>query len=349
MFILFVLTLILFAVSVAARMRNRKNEKLAESYQDKWYPIILAYLDNDLNSHKVEQYFTDNPIEYSVFEDIVHEMMENLKGNEVTQLQELLHATPIFDYHFKQLQSNKTVDLIKACSYFSYIRLVNYKVIEKLRSFLSSENSMLAFSAASALMASKDVEIRAYALRTIAEKERFSRMALLEMIYKFHSKQQKQEAEESQVLQKLIENEKNPPQNVGILIQGAIELGYQQLMPFFFKKMKSTRYHWNNPDVLQALISAQGAFFNDEASEEIRKYLTHESPEVRREVAKAIGKLGGEENLEALFSLLGDDDFEVKFAAVKALDENGEEGKALLRLSYADKELNTRSLVESLQ
>jgi len=348
MSILFVLTLILFAVSVTARMQHRKNEKLAESYRDKWYPIILAYLNKDLSRNKVEQYLTDDPREYSVFEEIIYEMMENLKGTEVTQLQEVLHLSPIFDYHFKQLQSHKTVNLIKACSYFSYIRLENYKVIEKLKSFLSSGNSMLAFSAASALMASKEVEIRAKALRAIAQREKFSRMALLEMIYKFHSKQLKQETEESQVMRELIKDKKVSPVSAGILIQGAIELGYQDLMPFFFNKMKSTKYRWNNSDVLPALIRAQGNFFNIEATEEIKRHINHKSPEVRRSVVESLGKFGGQENLEAIFGLLDDDNFQVKLAAVTALDENGAQGEKLLQLSYSDTKLNIRSLVESL-
>jgi len=348
MLILFVLTLILFLASVTTRVRHWTYDKLTETYQEKWYPIILSYIDGGISSEEVEEKFDKGGLEYAVFEKIIFEMMENLKGEEVPKLQELLYLPPIFDHHFEQLKSGSAATRIKACNYFSYIRLINYRIIEKLVSFLDSDSSMLAFSAASALTASKKVNIRARALRAITETPKYSRMAILEMIYKFHSKQQGQLEEESKRLKKLIKSKEVPPENVGILIEGAIELGYQNLLPFFFEKLQSTRYRWRNPPVLKALIKAQGDFFNVEAAELIRKFANHADPKVRKAVVEALSKLGGKEDLDVIYRLLDDDDFEVKYTAVKALDENGEAGQKLLKKSFEDPELYTRALVNTL-
>lgn len=324
--ILLALTLLLFVSSLIARTRYRSHEQKVERLSEKFYPLILYFVDDEITLEELRSEFTGSELEYEVFEDIIYEMLESVRGPESEKIRKLLYLNPIIKYHFQQLNSRRTSSRIKACHYFSYLKLVNYQVIEMLFSFLSSNNNMLVFSAASALMASPKVQIRSQALSAIAERPNFSAMALLEMTYKFPNTYEDQQEEEATALKKIILNQNMPPKSLGIIIEGASELGYQALVPVLQKKLNSTKNRWKNQNVLQALIKAQGIFYNVEAASDIKKYRTHNDPGVRKAVVEALAIIGGEENLLIIQSMLDDKDYEIKLAAAKALQENELEG-----------------------
>ncbi|NGP75687.1 HEAT repeat domain-containing protein [Balneolaceae bacterium YR4-1] len=342
------LTLLLFISSIVARTRHWTHEQLVKTYQNRHFPLILEYLDGERTEEEIENSFRGEGIEFSVFEDIIFEMLENLEGEDAQKLRQLLYLSPIFNYHFQQLNSSDNVELIKACNYFSYVRLVNYKVIKKLQALLSSENKMLVFSAASALMASKEVGIRKEALRVVAGKEHYSRMALLEMVYNFHDNDEEQLQEEGRALLDLIEDENIPPKSAAVIIEGASEIGYQNLLSFLLGKLNSTAKRWRHPDVLKALIKAQGDYYNSEALPLIKKFVDHTDSDIRKSIAYALGKFGNSESLELLYKLLHDSVYEVKVVAAKSLYENGEDGQAWLQTSYEEEHLNIKSIVNTL-
>ncbi len=346
--VLLVLTFILFFASIVARTRHWTHEQLEKTYQNKHYPLILEYLGGEITEEEIEDTFRGEGVEFAVFEDIIFEMLENLEGEDADKLRKLLYLSPIFNYHFNQLNASDDVECIKACNYFSYVKLVNYKVIQKLLDFLSSENKMLVFSAASALMASNDVDIREKALNEVARKSHYSRMALLEMVYNFHNYGEEQMGAEARVLQKLMDDEEVSPKSAAVLIEGASELGYQQLLPFLLGKLKSTQSRWRHPDILKALIRAQGTYYNFEALPYVKKFISHSNPEVRKAAAFAFGRFGDKESLQELYRLLQDREYEVKVAAAKALHENGEEGQAWLQKSYEQEHLHIKSIVNTL-
>lgn len=341
--ILLVLTIFLFVSTLIARARYRSQERTVAQLNEKFYPIILQYVDGEITLQELKSAFTGSGREYEIFEDIIFEMLESVRGPESERLRSLLYLNPVFKHHFRQLKSRKTANRIKACHYFSYLKLVNSQVIEKLFSFLSSDKSMLVFSAASALMGSPKVEIRSRALSAIAQRPNFSAMALLEMTYKFRNSHDDQQEEEAAALKKIILNQEMPAKSLSILIKGASELGYQELVPVFQNKLYANGIRWKNYQVLQALIKAQGEFFNVEGVSVIKRYHRHKNPEVRQAVAQALGMMGGEDNLLIVQSMLEDENFEVKLAAVKALQENGEEGEQLLEAS-----MNNNAMVESV-
>jgi len=345
--ILAALTLLLFLTSIIARTRHWTHEQLVKTYQNKHFPLILDYLEGELTQEDIEQEFRGQGIEFSVFEDIIFDMLENLEGEDADKLRQLLYLSPIFNYHFQQLSSSDNVERIKACNYFSYVRLVNYKVIKRLQAMLSSENKMLVFSAASGLMASKEVDIREEALRVVAGKFHYSRMALLEMVYNFHDSENEQMEKEGEALLNLIDDEKIPPKNAAVLMEGASEIGYQNLLPFLAGKLKSAKKRWRHPDILKALIKAQGYYYNSEALPLIKRFVDHPDSQIRKSIAFSLGKFGDEESLGALYELLHDRDYEVKVAAAKSLYENGEEGQALLQSSHVEEHLNIKSIVNT--
>lgn len=346
--LLVVLTLLLFVTSVVARIRHWSSDQLVKAYRNKHYPLIFDYLEGERTEGEIMNEFLGEGIEFSVFENIIFEMLESVEGEEVEKLQQLLLLPPIFNHHLGQLTSNDHIQCIKACNYYRYIQLVNDKVIQRLNSLLNSENKLTIFSAASALMASREVSIREGALRHIASTGGYSRMALLEMVYNFQNNDENQMEEEAGVLKELVENKKVPPRNAAVIIEGASEMGYQQLLSFFFEKLKSTGKRWRHPEVFKALIKAQGTYYNTEALPRVLEHVGSHDTGIRATTAFTLGRFGDETSLQILSDLLHDPVYEVKYVAVKSLYENGEAGKALLRNSYEKEHLNIRSIVNTL-
>lgn len=343
------LTVALFLASLTARANHRRHEKKVEDLKEKIYPLILEYMEGELTDDEVEEHLSEKGREYAVFEEIIFDMLENLEGEDAQKLQKLLYLPPLFNYHVEQLQSRNEIDRIKACNYLSYVRLINFRIIEQLMEFLFSPNQMLAFSAASALMASKDISIRAEALKAIANRTRISNMALLEMFYKFHYEQEDQLEEEGAELIKIINDDNIPVENLDLIIVGISEVGYHQLAGPFLEKLQSDMNRWNHPDVLSALIRALGNYFNLEAAPTIRQYIYHDYARVRKAAAETLGIFGQEEDLKALYNLLYDDDFQVKLTAAESLLDNGEEGRELLERSFRYEHLETEPIAKSLK
>jgi len=343
------LTVALFMASLTVRARHSRFEKRVEELKEKIYPLILEYMEGDLTEKEIQEQLSEKGQEYSVFENIIFEMLENLEGEDARKLQKLLYLPPLFDYHIEQLRSGSDFKRIQACNYLSYVRLINYRIIEQLMEFLYSPNQLLAFSAASALMASKEISIRAEALKAVAKRPRISNMALLEMFYKFHFEQEDQLEEEGAELIKIVNDPNIPVENLDLIIVGISEVGYHQLAGPFLEKLRSENERWNQPDVVAALIRALGNYFNLEAAPIVRQYIYHDYAQVRLATAETLGKFGGEEDMKALYNMLYDDDFQVKLTAAEALLDNGDQGRKLLERSFRYEHLETKPIAKSLK
>lgn len=346
--LLFALTLLLFTASAVARIRHWSADQLINTYRERHHPLIFDYLEGECTRQDIEEKFLGEGIEFSVFENIVFEMIENLEGEDIDKLKDLLLLPPIYNFHLEQLNSNDEVAYIKACNYYRYLDLVNEEVIDRLLTLLKSSNKMLAFSAASALMASSEVEVRENALSYIASVPSYSKMALLEMVYNFKNNHENQMEQEAAVLKNLIENREIPPVNAAILIEGSAEMGYQQMVSFFYDKLISEDERWNHPEVLKALLKAQGTYYNTEALPQVLEHVGSQYPEIRASAAFALGQFGDEASLQILYDLLQDPVFKVKYIAVKSLHKNGEIGEALLKDSFEIEQLNTKAIVDTL-
>ena len=320
--ILFFMTILLFFVSLGMRLRHRKIDSLAQSYEETFYPLILNYLEDENSKEKILSFFSGKNLEYAVFEKTVIRLLKNLEGDEVKKLNELLLIEPIYDYHLNQLISNSDIVRIKACNYFRFTQLIHPGIVNKLIDFLNSENRLLAFSAASALMASKDVSVRADALTSIARKNKISEMGLLELLYKFESNDHSQKDDEALALKDLILDPEIPDDNKVMLIRGVTELDYYQLSDFFAKLILSKEYYKNNVDLLKALIRAQKNLFNLTTSPVIRSFLEHNNPDVKFEAIEVLATFGGQDNLSAIYNTIENEKPEIQTKCVESLINN---------------------------
>jgi len=320
--ILFSMTIILFFISLGMRRRHRRIEALANSYEASFYPMILNYLEEEGSKKKILSFFSGKNLEYAVFEKTVIRLLKSLDGEEVQKLKELLLIEPIYKYHLGQLESNNDIVKVKACNYFRFTQLINPKIVNKLKGYLHSENQLLAFSAAFALMASHDVSIRADALLSIVRKEKISRMGLLEILYKFGKNDNKQKNEEAEALKKIILNTKIPQDNKAFLILGVAEMNYYQLSDFFEDLISKKETYRNHSKMLMALIQAQGELFTFDTSPVIRSCLKHENSDVKKTAIEVLCKFGGKMNLSAIYKMIESNNEEIQKECIKALLNN---------------------------
>lgn len=318
-FLLFFMTISLFILSLSMRLRHRKIENLAESYEESFYPLILNYLEDGSSKEKILSFFTGKNLEYAVFEKTVIRLLRNLDGDEVKKLKELLLIEPIYNYHLNQLTSNSDILRIKACNYFRFTQLISPRIINKLKDFVNSDNRLLAFSAASALMASREVSIRAEALKEIAQKNKISKMGLLELLYKFESSDNSQKTEEAEALKKLIIDSEIPDENKTLLIQGITEMNYYQLSDFFADLISGKNIDKDNVKILNALINAQKDLFNITTSPVIRTFLKHKNHDIQIAAIETLAAFGGKNNLSAIFKMIENGNAGVQKSCLRSL------------------------------
>jgi HEAT repeat protein len=91
---------------------------------------------------------------------------------------------------------------------------------------------------------------------------------------------------------------------------------------YLLEQLKEPSEKWDHPEVLVAIIKAQGEFNNVKSIEVIRKYLNHESPEVVVAAVRELSDYGSEEDIQHYHNLLQHDDNKVKKVAVFALLQN---------------------------
>lgn len=347
--ILLVFTLVLLLGSMYMRWRHRVIDRKVEHYTSYFYPIVLEYLETGGKEDEMLKHFTGKKIEYAVFEKVVIDLVNQLQGEDANKIRQLLFIDPIFEHHVKQLDSRSDIAKVKACNYFSYIRLVNFKVIQKLRHMVRAENRLLAFSAASALMGSRKIEHREYALFTLAKRKRITEMALLELLFKFQYQHDDQRDAEAKSLRKIILSADVPSDNVALLILGASEIGYFQLRELFYKLLISKERKWNISVIKVALIRAQGYFFNDEAAPYLRKMMDSRKIKVLKPTAEVLSTFGGEENDQVLFEKIQGRNEDLDFTIMSAMVRSGYDMKTITENANTKNKAYLDTLVEILR
>lgn len=345
--VLFILALLLIVGTVYIRWRHRIIDDKVERLTEYFYPIVLHYLETGEDEDEVLKHFSGKKIEYAVFEKVVIELIQQLDGQDAAKMSQLLLIDPIFDYHVKQLRSSNKVELLKACDYFSYIRLVNFSIKKRLKELLFHKNRMIAFSASSALMASKDVSDRIYALIQISQRKKISEMALLEMVYKFKYFNEDQRDEEAGAVKELLLGDhKISSDNLALIIRATSEIGYFQLSGLYKELLISEEKKWNRVLVKKALIRAQAFFFNTEVDSYLRELIKQEGRLYIKEITEVLSIFGGEENIQVVLNCLDGKDEYRDMQIIKTFVKNQHDDEELVTLVPEEKVPYIKNLVD---
>lgn len=325
-----VLTLLLFVISLYARERHRRFDRELRERRDFFFPVVMEFLEGRRSRESFNAFFSGKVVDFIAFEEVVTELIEQIEGEEVDKLQYLLEIPVIAEYHLEQLRSSSEYERIKACNYITYAKLITREVTRQVEANLESDNRILVFAAASALMSSRDLDVRQRALRTVAERGGFSGMAVLEMLFKFHKPERTRLEEEAEKLKEVLRSAETEPRSLSYLVRGVAEIGYTPLAGFLEEKLEDPRRRWQHPLVLAALIKALGDLYHGASSPGIRGNIYHTSSQVRLACVEALGNMPEEENLKALYNLLYDPEPKIRYRAVERLLEAGAGGGELL-------------------
>ncbi len=289
---------------------------------ERFYPLIFSYMEDETSIEKIEKDLSGHGFEYGVFEGTVKKLIDEVTGDDKHRLRKLLYIDPLFNHHYKQLMSNRESKLLKACNYFSYTRLINFKIIERLKSLITHKNRLVAYVAVSALMASKSVSDRAEGLKQIVKRRKISEMAILELIYEFKNNDLDQSVKEVEHLKNIIEDEEVPVDSKAIIILAVEELGYYQLQGFLFSLLSLKSEYWETPQIIRSIILALGKFGYEDATPYIRQCTLGVNEIIYEAGIEALSIIGGFENFDFLISLLSEDAIKNE-VILRALLKNG--------------------------
>ncbi|PWN05917.1 hypothetical protein [Rhodohalobacter mucosus] len=293
-------TLFLFIYTLGLRYLQIRKQRQTERFERTLLPALFQYLDGDIGRRELEKLTGTDKLKCKVFKENVIELLKNLEGDEAVKLRSALVIKPIYDYHLQLLQSNDPELKIKACSYFRYMDLNVPFIIRLLKKEVLSDNTFLAFSAASALMGSPDLATRSYALGSLAKNRKLSEMAIMEMFYRFRNEDLNQEEEESDALMHIVSDPEITPENRAVLIRCAAESNFCHLADTFYQWLRSKEDMWNNPVVLTALIDSQRIFLNLDAADYIVRFLYHSDKKIALAAENSVGELTSREFASAI-------------------------------------------------
>jgi len=285
--LLTVATLLLFTVTILLRLKHNWEDNKMREYKDQYLPIIFEYLEGNVELSVFQNLIGSNELKSRAIEEIAVKLIKNVEGEEAEKLKRVLMLDSLFNYHLKQLKSDSDVIKIEGCNYFRFTKLADSQVIKMLQELLESRNTYLAFSAASALIGSESLSDRMQAIEYMAKRNGMTKMALLELFYRFRRDNKSHTEEEAAFLEKLITDENLASKSRAQLIQCVSESNYYLMIKPLQNWLESSADRWKESEVLAALIDAQRIFLNSESTESIKKYLDYPDKKVRKAALEA--------------------------------------------------------------
>jgi hypothetical protein len=346
--LLAVLSLYLLFTAVLVRFASRYVEKQKEKRRNLFYGLIIEYITSDQPDLALLKDQISVDFDADLFVELVGDMMTQLDGQEVPKLQALLSMPVIRTGYFKKLKSKVPQQQIDACLYYSKVVELTSDELSLLQTYVASPNPLLSHSAASGLLSSSDVNIRYKAVYQVVRNQRISRLALLEILYRFHLKSIDQFDEESELLAKLVVDESIPAENVGVVIRAITDIGYVQLLMVLYDLLESG-FRAEDDEVIEALIYSMGQFQFGPAGEwMINTTMSHPNPRIRRSTAQAFQVFNDPTYLPYLMQMANDPELDVRIRAIFAMVSMGPEGHShLQQLAGQTEELH--ELIQRIQ
>lgn len=339
--ILILICLFLLCSSLVLRFTSNIDERKKKELVNQITPSILAYLEEEKHRGLVEKELTSTRA-IVVFESLVFDHIEILQGDEKKKLQELLTIPVLYNYRRKQLFSRKKADQVSACLYFQYIYNHDKKITNRLWELLESEDHVVIHGAASALMATQEINEREVTLRRVARHKWISSMALVELMYKFIHLDQDQMDQEIESLKRCIMDEQIPERNLAVIVEAVVDMGYVPLVDFLYEFYLSNDREDPDGELTGALILTLGVFqYLIKSDSIVTDKVNSELPKIRRACAIYFGETNDPKFIPSLIQLGKDEAFEVKIEAIYALLKLGQPGiEAIDNLIYQEQKFN---------
>ncbi len=309
------LTLFVLVTTVISRWYSERRTYRRELLEEELGEKIVSYVSGDLSLEEVQNSL-HNRLDYQVMLKLVYKLEKSLEGVEEKRLQELMEVEATRDHFLKRFKSDDVILKAKACLYMSRRKSIQKESVREMVKLSASREPILAYAAATAVIAHGSMGQKATALRSVLYNREISRMAIGDLFVKFSRYGEEYHIREMEVISAMIEDPKVVPERKAILIRIFDELEYYHSLEFLLEYYRPD----HPPVVMKALINLLAKFGVEEILPDIHQnFSVSNDPEIRKAAADAMGFFKKEESIPVLKRLLNDADYRVRYAAASGL------------------------------
>jgi hypothetical protein len=328
-----VLLVLLFVFLLTYTYRTRRNREYWQEYErqfrDKFFPIILDYAEQKAGEVQTDQILAQikkRSKDYAFFLKLLDDLVDILEGEERNRLNGFIEHRLFLSFYKKKLIHGSHGHKIFACIYFQHVGNVDKQVLEKLNSFVQSEDLKLAYSAAKALQGANDIGTRQKALAHFFSRSDISELMVTELLHLFDLKEHGNNRRVSQGLRDLLLSE------LDVNIKSVIVryMGHNQMhdcSEFLLEYLRRIQNNSYKTPLIRSLIISLGELKNTEAIPIIKNHIARKDANLSVTLAsiKALSKLGGVEEMDFLTGYLMHSEFAVRKAIIFELAFQSEE------------------------
>lgn len=324
--IFFILLMFVALLSISIRFFEERRRKIINAKKEKALPAIYAFLEGERSIKYISNYIKKSKYNAKAYQEVLSDLVQDLSGSYDDKLHELLVVDPLYQYHKKGLNSFFTDRILKSLYYFRRFNSDRHLEVEKIKKLMYHRNSEVAHVAGNALMSSKDIDLRAEALMTLAKREDHAELAFLELLHSFHREDLSQLTEEEQIIRTLLQMDGIAIVKKIMTIKIMPSFGYISSADFLHEYLEQILHHDSTSRLIEPLVVVLGLFYHTDSAPQIRRLAKqNESPGVRGACAFALNKFGSDENRDVILNLLKDANARVRFEAASALIEMGDD------------------------
>ncbi len=301
--ILLVSIYLLILFILITRMIEQVRELKQKNFVKRWEEKIFEYLADNRNPISTISLFPKSSYKYLL--QNLSGYLITLKGNDWTELSNLINETKIYDYLLSKLRSLRKKKIIFGAYYLGLAKSTEAKII--LRKKLKHKNEMVFFSCALSLARMNETDSLDDILNEAVKFKKVSRDTLLSVLLEY----------DVSVCEKLfmrLDVEKSLWLK-SIIISALRHFKYAPAAPLILLILVKEE----SVELVIESIKYLGEINYQDASTAIRFFLIHSRPDIRVEAVRAAVKIGAAGLDSRIWSLIYDTDRHVKVTAAEAM------------------------------
>ncbi len=318
--ILLVSIYLLILFILITRMIEQVRELKQKNFVNRWEEKIFEYLADNRNPISTISLFPKSSYKYLL--QNLSGYLITLKGNDWTELSNLINETKIYDYLLSKLRSLRKKKIIFGAYYLGLAKSTEAKII--LRKKLKHKNEMVFFSCALSLARMNETDSLDDILNEAVKFKKVSRDTLLSVLLEY----------DVSVCEKLfmrLDVEKSLWLK-SIIISALRHFKYAPAAPLILLILVKEE----SVELVIESIKYLGEINYQDASTAIRFFLIHSQPDIRVEAVRAAVKIGAAGLDSRIWSLIYDTDRHVKVTAAEAMYGFSDNSKNKLKqLAYS--------------
>ncbi len=318
------ITISVVLLAVGRRFINSWEEKYRTDYQKEILSLVFRYVEGEASKNEITSYLNDNWSTALSFQEILYELIKDLKGSYKEQLQDLLKIDLLFNAYQKYLRTFSEYKKLDALNYFRHFHSLPDEIADQLWKYIDRKSFMLAHASTSVLMRSTNVNVRRKAIKKYVQRSDATLHSFMEILHEYHRPELEQTDKESKLVSSLLFRDDLEANLKIALLRCVSQFGYLEQADALYSYLIILTQEKGDPKVIAECIRALGKLYYVTGAPLIRE-LAEESPHpsIRQTCAFALGKFGTEKDHREIVPLLLDSSYEVRYEAALALSNAG--------------------------